>query len=87
LWTKFKVMKAKLVFSTETKDTEQWLDLSFVPRLNEWFNVQDILKADEMETIRKSAHCWSGIRGCVQSVEHRHDDNDFYVEIFIWCED
>jgi hypothetical protein len=80
-------MKTKLIFSTEAKDTEQWSDLSFVPRLNEWFNVQDILKTDELEIIKKSTHCWSGIKGRVQSVEYRHDDNNFYVEIFIWCED
>ena len=80
-------MKTKLVFSTETKDTEQWTDLPFVPRINEWFKVVDILKKDELGAILQSAHCLSGNRGTIQSVEYRHDDNDFYAEVFVWCED
>jgi hypothetical protein len=80
-------MKTKLIFSTETKDTECWTDLTFVPRMQEWFNVQDILKGEELKTIRQSANCWSGAKGIIQSVEYRHDKIDFYVEVFIWCED
>ena len=80
-------MKAKLIFSTETKDTEQWTDLAFVPRMHEWFNVQDILKTDEIEMIKQSANCWSGVRGSIESVEYRHDDKKFYIVVFIWCED
>jgi uncharacterized protein YqcC (DUF446 family) len=80
-------MKTKLIFSTETLDTEQWTDLPFVPRMHEWFNVNDILKPDEVENIKQSANCWSGVRGTVESVEYKHDANEFYSEIFIWCED
>jgi hypothetical protein len=80
-------MKTKLIFSTETKDTQQWTDLHFVPRLHEWFNIQDILKPGEIEEVKQTANCWSGIRGTIESVEYRHDDNDFYVEVCIWCED
>jgi len=80
-------MKTKLIFSTETKDTEQWTSLPFIPRLNEWVNIGDILKPTELMEIKQSAQCWSGIRGTIQSVEYRHDDNDFYVEIYVWCED
>lgn len=80
-------MKTKLVFSTETLDTEQWTDLPFIPRLSEWLNVLALLKDEEIKKIKTSAHCWSGIRGTVQSVEYRHDNNEFYTEIFIWCED
>lgn len=80
-------MKTKLVLSTETSDTEQWTDLPFVPRMYEWLNVQDILKSDEVENIKHSATCWSGIRGSIESVEYKHDDNEFYVEIYVWCED
>lgn len=80
-------MKTKLIFSTQTKDMQQWTNLQFIPRINEWFNVAEILKPDEVITIQQSAMCWSGIRGTVQSVEYRHDDNEFYVEIYVWCED
>jgi hypothetical protein len=80
-------MKARLILSTETKDTEQWTNLPFVPRKDEWFNVHDMLKVDEIEEIKKSAQCWSGERGIIQSVEYRLDENDFYTEIYIWCED
>jgi hypothetical protein len=80
-------MKTKLIFSTEAKDMEQWSYLPFVPRINEWFNLKDILKPEELKEIKASAYCWSGVRGIVQSIEYRHNDNDFYVEIFIWCED
>lgn len=79
-------MKTNLIFLLETNDIEQWTDLPFVPRVGEWLNVQDVLKKDEIEHIKVSAHSWSGIRGKVMSVEYRHDDNDFYVEIIIGCE-
>jgi hypothetical protein len=80
-------MKTKLVFSTEMQDTISWRDLPFIPRINEWFNVRDILKKDEIADLVKIARCWSGNHGTVQSVEYRHDEHDFYTEIFIWCED
>jgi hypothetical protein len=81
-------MKTKLTFSTDTKDTEQWTDLPFIPRLNEWINVLDLLKKEDLVQIWQSARCWSGIRGSVMSVEYRRaDDNDFYIELFVWCED
>lgn len=80
-------MKTKLIFSTETKDTEQWTDLPFIPRINERINVLDILKKEKLVQIWQSAQCWSGIRGTIQSVEYRYDDNAFYVEVFVWCED
>jgi len=80
-------LKTKLIFSAETKDTEYWTDLSFVPRMHEWLNVQDILKSEELKIIRKFAHCWSGVHGAIESIEYKHDDNEFYTEVFIWCED
>jgi hypothetical protein len=80
-------MKTKLIFSTETKDIEQWIDMPFVPRINEWINLVDILKKEELEAIVKSARCWSGMKGTVMTVEYRHGDNDYYAEIYVWCED
>jgi hypothetical protein len=80
-------MKTLLIFSTETKDIEQWTNLPFIPRINEWFNLRDILLPREIESIRQLAHSWSGIKGAVQTVEYRHDDNDFYAEVLIRCED
>jgi len=80
-------MKTKLIFSTETIDTEQWTDLPFIPRTNEYFNVSDILKKEEIVVIQQSAYCWSGIRGIIQSIEYRHNDDEFYAEVIIWCED
>ena len=80
-------MKTKLIFATETRDTEQWSDLPFTPRINEWFNVSNIVKKEDVAVIQQSAYCWSGIRGTVQSVEYFHNDNEFYAEVFIWCED
>jgi len=80
-------VRTKLIFSTEVNDTEYWTDLPFVPRINEWFNVLEILKKEELVAIWQSAQCWSGVRGTVQSVEYRHDDKEFYAEVFIWCED
>ncbi len=80
-------MKTKLIFSTKTKETEQWTDLPFIPRLNEWINIADILKTEEIVEIYNSATSWSTGRGSVISVGYRHDDNAFYAEITIWCED
>lgn len=81
------IVKTKLIFSTEVKDTEYWTDLPFIPRINEWFNVIDILKKEELVTIWQSAQNWSGVHGTIQSVEYRRDDKDYYVEIYVWCED
>ena len=80
-------MKTKLIFSTKTKDVEQWTELPFVPRINEWFNVSDLLNADELMVLAKASKGWSSGKGIVQSVEYRHDDNEFYTEVVVGCED
>jgi hypothetical protein len=80
-------MKTKLIFSTETKDTEYWTDLPFVPRAKEWFNVNDILGPDVLQSVRDSAKCWSGIKGIVETVEYKRDEKEYYTEIMVWCED
>ena len=80
-------MKTKLIFSTAKKEKEQWTDLPFIPRINEWLNLQDILKTEEIATIRQSSENWLGIRGIIKSVEYRHDENDFYVEVYVLCDD
>jgi len=83
----YRHLKIKLIFSTETKDTECWIDLPFIPRANEWVNAPDMLKEEDFDTILQSAQCWSGSHGIVQSVEYRRDNSEFYVELCIWCED
>ena len=80
-------MKTKLIFSTEKIETDYWTNLPFIPRVNELINVCDILKKEEIDEIKKTANCWSGTHGKVKSVEYRHDDDEFYVELNIWCED
>lgn len=80
-------MKTKLIFSTEKKDLEYLTDLPFIPRINEWLNVVDILEKEVVVQIYQSATCWSSSRGTIISVEYRYDDNEFYVEIYVWCED
>jgi len=80
-------MKIKLIFSTKTKNFEQWTNAPFIPRLCEKINLLDILKPEEVQKIKDSAPCWSGVKGTIHSVEYRHDDSDFYVEIYVWCED
>jgi len=81
------LMKTKLIFSTKTKDVEQWTNLPFVPRINERFNISDILNADDVMALEKTSNGWSSGKGIVQSVEYRHDDNEFYAEVIIRCED
>ena len=80
-------MKTKLIFSTEKKDFEYWTKLSFIPRKKEWFNVQDFLNPEKLNEIKETTFCWSGEKGIVQSVEYRHNKKQFYVEVYIWCED
>ncbi|HPT20535.1 MAG TPA: hypothetical protein PLR88_01200 [Bacteroidales bacterium] len=80
-------MKTKLIFSTEKREIDYWSNLPFIPRIDEMINVKDILKNEEVNEIQKSAYCWSGIHGKVKSVEYRHDDNEFYIEMIIMCED
>jgi len=80
-------MKSKLVFETETKDHEFLTELPLIPRLNEWINVPDFLKDLELETIKQSALCWSGVKGIVEAIEYRRTKNEIYTEILVWCED
>lgn len=80
-------MKTKLVLSTETKDLEFWIDLPFIPRLNEWINLSEILSNKELCQVKQSAQCWSGIKGLVETIEYRKDTTDYYTEIIVWCED
>lgn len=80
-------MKTRLVLATEKKEIEQWTDLPFIPRRHDWFNVKDIFTVDELKDIKKSSAMWSGEKGVVQSIEYRHDENDYYIEVLIRCED
>lgn len=80
-------MKTKLILSTETIDIEYWKNLPLVPKMHEWLNVQEILSPNELSPIKKSANCWSGVRGSIEFVEYKPDENEFYAEVFIWCED
>jgi hypothetical protein len=78
-------MKTKLILSTQTKNYEYWTHLPFIPRINEFINLKDILKKDEIESIQQSSINWDGEKASVQSIEYRHDDNDFYAEVIICC--
>lgn len=80
-------MKTKLILTTHTKAFEFWTNLPFIPRTGEWLNVKDILLPQEVDSIKKSANQWNGEKGLIQSVEYRHDDNDFFLEIGVSCED
>lgn len=86
-FSKLLEMKTRLVLATEKKEIEQWTDLPFIPRRHDWFNVKDIFTVDELKDIKKSSAMWSGEKGVVQSIEYRHDDNDYYIEVLIRCED
>lgn len=79
-------METKLIFSTSTKQKEYWTFLPFAPHVNEWFNVSDVLKDEELAEITTSARQWSGTKGIIESVEYRHNDNDFYAEVTVRCE-
>jgi hypothetical protein len=72
---------------TETKDYESWKELPFIPKINEWINVPEFLKEDEFSIVKQSANCWSGSKGVIESVEYRSDNNNYYNEIIVWCED
>ncbi len=80
-------MKTKLKLTTHAKAFEFWTNLPFIPRIGEWLNVKDILLPQEVDAIKQSANQWNGEKGLIQSVEYRHDDNDFYLEIIVRCED
>ena len=80
-------MKTKLILSTETKEVELWMNLPFLPRLNEWINLPEILSNEDLCQVKLSAQCWSGIKGTVETIEYRKDATGYYAEIIIWCED
>jgi|WetSurMetagenome_2_1015567.scaffolds.fasta_scaffold1556531_1 hypothetical protein len=80
-------MKTKLVLITDTDQIECITELGIVPQMHEWFNLQDILKPVELEKIKQTANCWSGLQGTIEFVEFKQDNNDFYPEIHVLCED
>ena len=80
-------IKTKLILATKGGQYVIWTSLPFIPRISEHFNVQDLLLTKELDQIKSSANKWSGSWGTIKSIEYRHDDNDFYVESLIWCED
>ena len=81
-------MRQRLIISTETTDKDYLLiEFPVVPRMGEWIRMTDILDSTQVLAIQKTAVCWSGERGLVQSVEYRKDEEGFYAEIYVWCED
>lgn len=81
-------MKLRIIISTETADKESLLiEYPVVPKIGEWIRLTDILDSKQVLAIQKTAVCWSGERGVVQSVEYRKDEDGFYAEIYLWCED
>lgn len=78
-------MKTKFILLTQAKTYEFWTYLLFIPRINEFINLQDILKKDEIECIQQSSINWKGVKAPVLLIEYRHDDNDFYAEVTICC--
>ena len=77
-------MQTKLIFSTENKDLESWLELPFVPRIGEWVTVPEFVKDQDFLEIKKSANCWSGSKGKVETVDYRKNSNGHHVEIIVW---
>ena len=80
-------MQTKLILSTENKDFESWLELPFVPRIGEWIAIPEFLNEEDLLEIKKSANCWSGDKGVVETVDYRKNSSEYHVEIIVWCED
>jgi hypothetical protein len=78
-------MKTKLIFATDVKSYEYWTELPFIPRINDLFNVSDLLMEQEIKEIMGSSEYQGSLKGTVNVVEYRHDDNEFYTELVIWC--
>ena len=80
-------MQVKFIFSTENKDVESWLEFPFIPRIGEWVSVPEFLKEEDLAEIKKSANCWSGLKGVVETVDYRKNNAGYHIEIIVWCED
>jgi len=80
-------MKIKIVFSTETSDSYFWFELPFIPRIGEYLKVNDFINDKQLFSIQETAHCWSGTKGLVQSIEYCKNDDELFVEMYVWCED
>jgi hypothetical protein len=80
-------MKTRIVFSTETNDSDFMFDLPIIPRIGEYFKVNDFLNLTQLAAIKETAQCWSGNKGLVQSVEYCKNDDGVFVELYVWCED
>jgi hypothetical protein len=79
-------MNTKLIFTTGAKNIEYWTELPFIPRMNELFNVTDILNRQDIEKLKGTAVSWEGIHGTVLSVEYRlNDQKEFFMEIYVVC--
>jgi len=80
-------MKTKIVFSTETSDSDFWFDLPIIPRIGEFLKANDFLDDKQLFAIQETATCWSGNKGLIQSVEYCKNNDEMYVEVYVWCED
>ena len=76
-----------MIFSTDTADMESMFEFSIIPGIGEFIRLTGFLNSKQIAGIQNSAVCWSGVRGIVRSVEYCKNDEGFYVEIYVWCED
>lgn len=80
-------MKTKIIFSTENFDKEFWSEMPILPRIGESLRVCNFVSPDILNEIKSKTNCWSGERGLIQSLEYCKNNDEIFVEMFVWCED
>ena len=75
------------VNEVKKNDVEKWIELDIIPRIDEWVEVIDILSENEYDITYDNSTLWSGDIGTVRTVSLRKDENGFYYEIRVICED
>ena len=83
-------MRVKFIFINNVfhhNNIEKWVELDIIPRIEEWVETEDILSKSEHDITYENSTLWSGDIGTVWTVKLRKDENGFYYEIKILCED
>ena len=83
-------MRIKTIYYNGRCDTETftlWDNIDFVPPIGEYVAVKAIIPKHQHIILEENANCWSGYYGVIDNRRLSKDDQGYYYELFINCED
>jgi len=80
-------MKTKLILSTTKNETVLWVNLPFIPQVNEWLNLHDTLSRQEDKGIKLFSEGFPWIWCLVKSIGYSLSKSGLYTEVNALCDD